>query len=92
MRSKNIDELDTYVKAKIGSASARTKTVEDAGSDPVFEEKHKNVLTLPVRVRRGEEDIEPELKLAIWDDDPGLDEFLGCVDTRCHCTGQLDVP
>ena len=78
-RSKPIDVLDPYVKASVGSSRARTKTVEDAGAEAVFGAQHDNKMRLAVRVREGEDDIEPELTLAVWDDDPGRDDFLGQV-------------
>lgn len=88
-RTKGEDELDPYVKCVLlpFDMEKETEDAVDAGHDPDWTEVdpkgksiYKNRLEFvlkPKAAKKAEPTVEPRLRLEAWDEDVGVDDFLG---------------
>ena len=88
-RTKGADELDPYVKCSLipFDMAAQTEDAVDAGHDPDWtgvdakgKSIHKNRLEFvvtPKAAKKANPRVEPRLRLEAWDEDVGVDDFLG---------------
>ena len=88
-RTKGDDELDPYVKCVLlpFDMERETEDAVDAGHDPDWTEVdskgksiYKNRMEFVVKTKaakKAEPTMEPRLRLEAWDEDVGVDDFLG---------------
>ena len=78
-RTKSVDELDPYVKVTMDpfGLKKKTKEVQDAGHDADWTEKHDHALRFVFPQFAEDPEVEPTLKVEIFDEDVGRDEYLG---------------
>lgn len=88
-RTKGDDELDPYIKVALlpFDMERQTEDAVDAGHDPDWtgvdakgKSIYKNRLEFIVKskaAKRVEPTVEPRLRLEAWDEDVGVDDFLG---------------
>jgi|EP01047_Picozoa_sp_COSAG01_P063171 hypothetical protein len=79
-RSKGDDELDPYVKCTLlpMKMDKETEDCKDAGPNPKWDATHKNVLRFQVKAgKHSDASIEPRLRVEVFDEDMGIDDFLG---------------